>query len=141
MRRKARHSRPPGPGFRLGGGPGLVAPLRGLCSPCQAAALLVRSTMKRVSRYLLVGKARKRPKWVNLGNSGAVIMNLLIWRIVGRASAPAQRRPLPSAVLTVGPAFRHESLPPEVALLLPTRSEEHTSELQSLMRTSYAVFC
>src|SRR3546814_10473756 len=101
-------------------------------------------------------------------------MNLLIWRIVGRASAPAQRRPLPSAVLTVGPAFRHESLPPEVALLLPTtagadglsaalatmpatglatglerfadralglRSEEHTSELQSLMRTSYSVFC
>src|SRR3546814_11685361 len=25
--------------------------------------------------------------------------------------------------------------------LWPTRSEEHTSELQSLMRTSYAVFC
>src|SRR3546814_8606909 len=27
------------------------------------------------------------------------------------------------------------------ALLLTGRSEEHTSELQSLMRTSYAVFC
>src|SRR3546814_8575144 len=27
------------------------------------------------------------------------------------------------------------------ALPLLTRSEEHTSELQSLMRTSYAVFC
>src|SRR3546814_9231348 len=26
-------------------------------------------------------------------------------------------------------------------LLTPPRSEEHTSELQSLMRTSYAVFC
>src|SRR3546814_6722841 len=26
-------------------------------------------------------------------------------------------------------------------LMLDTRSEEHTSELQSLMRTSYAVFC
>src|SRR3546814_1029028 len=26
-------------------------------------------------------------------------------------------------------------------LLRPTRSEEHTSELQSLMRNSYAVFC
>src|SRR3546814_4370879 len=26
-------------------------------------------------------------------------------------------------------------------LLIATRSEEHTSELQSLMRTSYAVFC
>src|SRR3546814_2939017 len=25
--------------------------------------------------------------------------------------------------------------------VLPTRSEEHTSELQSLMRSSYAVFC
>src|SRR3546814_4174772 len=26
-------------------------------------------------------------------------------------------------------------------LILPVRSEEHTSELQSLMRISYAVFC
>src|SRR3546814_10868462 len=32
----------------------------------------------------------------------------------------------------VYPAQRHSR---------PTRSEEHTSELQSLMRTSYAVFC
>src|SRR3546814_2055230 len=28
-----------------------------------------------------------------------------------------------------------------VAILFVTRSEEHTSELQSLMRISYAVFC
>src|SRR3546814_5275253 len=28
-----------------------------------------------------------------------------------------------------------------VLLFVPTRSEEHTSELQSLMRNSYAVFC
>src|SRR3546814_20429001 len=28
-----------------------------------------------------------------------------------------------------------------VGLLIETRSEEHTSELQSLMRISYAVFC
>src|SRR3546814_7014090 len=27
------------------------------------------------------------------------------------------------------------------AICAPSRSEEHTSELQSLMRTSYAVFC
>src|SRR3546814_4418348 len=27
------------------------------------------------------------------------------------------------------------------AITVPRRSEEHTSELQSLMRTSYAVFC
>src|SRR3546814_8972632 len=32
-------------------------------------------------------------------------------------------------------------LPPTRSDLLPARSEEHTSELQSLMRISYAVFC
>src|SRR3546814_6396949 len=31
--------------------------------------------------------------------------------------------------------------PPEVMQKLQIRSEEHTSELQSLMRISYAVFC
>src|SRR3546814_3927491 len=31
--------------------------------------------------------------------------------------------------------------PKQVDLPAPARSEEHTSELQSLMRTSYAVFC
>src|SRR3546814_9481166 len=30
---------------------------------------------------------------------------------------------------------------PRELAFLPPRSEEHTSELQSLMRTSYAVFC
>src|SRR3546814_7094277 len=30
---------------------------------------------------------------------------------------------------------------PQSHLRLPSRSEEHTSELQSLMRISYAVFC
>src|SRR3546814_7394500 len=33
------------------------------------------------------------------------------------------------------------SLPPSSAARLRARSEAHTSELQSLMRTSYAVFC
>src|SRR3546814_1613998 len=34
----------------------------------------------------------------------------------------------------------HELLGPRIAPIVP-RSEEHTSELQSLMRISYAVFC
>src|SRR3546814_2301062 len=34
--------------------------------------------------------------------------------------------------------FRADQVPPE---LIHLRSEEHTSELQSLMRISYAVFC
>src|SRR3546814_8074800 len=35
-------------------------------------------------------------------------------------------------------AFAHES---HIPFVEPPRSEEHTSELQSLMRISYAVFC
>src|SRR3546814_7430392 len=37
----------------------------------------------------------------------------------------------------VGPFLRSRS----ARLLIPLRSEEHTSELQSLLRISYAVFC
>src|SRR3546814_12042944 len=37
--------------------------------------------------------------------------------------------------------FGTNRLPPWVGTLLTGRSEEHTSELQSLMRISYAVFC
>src|SRR3546814_2159680 len=48
-------------------------------------------------------------------------------------------------------SYRGKSAPPSVRAVtsasteykgvLPARSEEHTSELQSLMRISYAVFC
>src|SRR3546814_5784911 len=40
-------------------------------------------------------------------------------------------------------AFASLSMPPKALrqLIQDTRSEEHTSELQSLMRISYAVFC
>src|SRR3546814_3388522 len=44
----------------------------------------------------------------------------------------------------VGCARCHQMLPivrNQIAQTLPPRSEEHTSELQSLMRISYAVFC
>src|SRR3546814_2161717 len=35
----------------------------------------------------------------------------------------------------------NEGVPDSLRMRLYRRSEEHTSELQSLMRTSYAVFC
>src|SRR3546814_9038217 len=41
----------------------------------------------------------------------------------------------------VGPSLKHQPPPCGSALRLDKRSEEHTSELQSLMRISYAVFC
>src|SRR3546814_3414295 len=37
--------------------------------------------------------------------------------------------------------YIHEDIYDALAAALVTRSEEHTSELQSLMRISYAVFC
>src|SRR3546814_5923507 len=51
-------------------------------------------------------------------------------------TAPAPRRPIaqPSDQLQ---RWHRRSTPPSH----PCRSEEHTSELQSLMRISYAVFC
>src|SRR3546814_7093630 len=39
------------------------------------------------------------------------------------------------------PAFKPEKVKDVEAGIKATRSEEHTSELQSLMRISYAVFC
>src|SRR3546814_7575441 len=41
----------------------------------------------------------------------------------------------------LGRVFHHSQRAGERRALLPLRSEEHTSELQSLMRISYAVFC
>src|SRR3546814_10553176 len=38
-------------------------------------------------------------------------------------------------------AYRNEPLPIGLGQTISQRSEEHTSELQSLMRLSYAVFC
>src|SRR3546814_6330454 len=53
----------------------------------------------------------------------------------GRARHTAQKIDLVARRLPVDRAARHP------AQDQPLRSEEHTSELQSLMRNSYAVFC
>src|SRR3546814_3375464 len=45
--------------------------------------------------------------------------------------------PEETALVTLGSCFRRSTR----SALEPPRSEEHTSELQSLMRISYAVFC
>src|SRR3546814_6836922 len=55
---------------------------------------------------------------------------------VGDATAPAQLPADDTIEATISPA--DESLP---TVAPQTRSEEHTYELQSLMRISYAVFC
>src|SRR3546814_5847459 len=51
------------------------------------------------------------------------------------ATAPVAPTPIASEVRTLVRRLEHQRLPDAL------RSEEHTSELQSLMRSSYAVFC
>src|SRR3546814_9394821 len=64
-----------------------------------------------------------------------------IWHLAGgRGSGRRARLDAPDD--GVGPAHRHGAERRTGAACAPgRRSEEHTSELQSLMRISYAVFC
>src|SRR3546814_1784712 len=74
-------------------------------------------------------------------------------RAVAAGHAPAQRTHVPAmAVREVQDAVCHHRRHPDAGgavaraisstrSISPRRSEEHTSELQSLMRISYAVFC
>src|SRR3546814_10453300 len=65
-----------------------------------------------------------------------------IRRILGSVHVLQYRLPVGShfcAAVALRARLRHSRLPPTGTT--PVRSEEHTSELQSLMRTSYAVFC
>src|SRR3546814_5228921 len=68
---------------------------------------------------------------------------------IGRAARPgkhhrvARRAEVRGDTLEIGKGRRHRMGPAgrEMPIGHRTRSEEHTSELQSLMRISYAVFC
>src|SRR3546814_3133067 len=59
-------------------------------------------------------------------------------------AAPVLAYPAPESGDSLARAIVAGYLPggqTEIVLRMPMRSEEHTSELQSLMRISYAVFC
>src|SRR3546814_7025001 len=60
-------------------------------------------------------------------------------RRLGARRAPGARRL--RRPRTAGPRVGHRGDGPQAAGHRGRRSEEHTSELQSLMRISYAVFC
>src|SRR3546814_3333972 len=53
----------------------------------------------------------------------------------------AQSRALHGAAFDAIPPAQRAALLDALTVTTPARSEEHTSELQSLMRISYAVFC
>src|SRR3546814_6775225 len=75
---------------------------------------------KAVSQPIAVRNAMRAPGWATLAPPADVRTEYET--IPGRAGPIAIKKYFP-------------------AKLNPDRSEEHTSELQSLMRTSYAVFC
>src|SRR3546814_9519698 len=62
-------------------------------------------------------------------------------RVVVRRQGDAPGLPVRLGLLDPLPARRDEVPPDEALAERLARSEEHTSELQSLMRISYAVFC
>src|SRR3546814_6481418 len=59
----------------------------------------------------------------------------------GRPARSATPMPMPDASAAREPARTTPGCWPGSPVHRPARSEEHTSELQSLMRISYAVFC
>src|SRR3546814_6535414 len=62
-------------------------------------------------------------------------------RVLGNAAGPVQGRRHGRPPGTQGGTLHRRERGTGPGLRTPGRSEEHTSELQSLMRTSYAVFC
>lgn len=48
------------------------------------------------------------------------MVDQLFWRIVPGASFSSRHADIPDSMLTIGPPFQHESMPHEVAILLPT---------------------
>src|SRR3546814_6735730 len=69
------------------------------------------------------------------------LVRSLLEPVILAARRPGAARCAPVGLAAHGP--RHERLAaiPHVVVIGVERSEEHTSELQSLMRSSYAVFC
>src|SRR3546814_4073140 len=98
----------------------------------RTATLFPYSTLFR-SRNVLAG-GRGGDHRTGNGHQGAIF-----------AGYPAVRRGAGLDRASAGDGGRRGGAKParagRIALDRPTRSEEHTSELQSLMRISYAVFC
>src|SRR3546814_3044139 len=104
------------------------------------------------------GAAETALEWVRAGK-GPILLELKTYRYRGHSmSDPAKYRSreevqtvreksdpiegLKPALLDAGVSEEElKSLEKEIRKIVADRSEEHTSELQSLMRISYAVFC
>src|SRR3546814_5955905 len=94
------------------------------------------------SRYRVIERAGNRAAWVELQpftgrtHQLRVHMAAIGHPIVGDGKYGGQ-----AAFLTGGVSRKMHLHARRIRIEHPDRSEEHTSELQSLMRISYAVFC
>src|SRR3546814_8082422 len=95
---------------------------------------------------LIAGTLGEKVSWHwGFGTAGIVMVLGLVLYIMAGPWLPKDNRPSKAAGATKPsePLSRQDWLRiAAVVILVPVlRSEEHTSELQSLMRISYAVFC
>src|SRR3546814_10074130 len=87
---------------------------------------------------VMVGRRRDQPDARRrMADLGDVLVHLVTGKLAALARLCALRH-LDLDIVGVHQIFGGDAETPRRHLL---RSEEHTSELQSLMRTSYAVFC
>src|SRR3546814_9327375 len=78
------------------------------------------------------------PSWSWINYAALLVCNHLIVPVELGPFGPAATKQVSDSIATVN---QRQKTPIHVVGLVPHRSEEHTSELQSLMRISYAVFC
>src|SRR3546814_7410929 len=95
-----------------------------------AAPGLVQYPCQPDSGFILIASVTDSP---GLGVRDSKASDASIWRSWADAGARAMT-PTPKASVTTSVSRRRKTI-------MDYRSEEHTSELQSLMRISYAVFC
>src|SRR3546814_1596984 len=79
--------------------------------------------------------------WLNAAVPEAVAGQLKSGQPVQATLTAFPGQTLSGRVSAILPDIQTDSRTLTVRIELPNRSEEHTSELQSLMRNSYAVFC
>src|SRR3546814_3450909 len=112
----------------------LIAIVRGKDAAAQQVAIAQRPTVSTAVADALIDTGNETAVARLVANEGADLTEAALGRVITSyqgseavAESIARRPNLPPAI------FEH--------LVSAMRSEEHTSELQSLMRISYAVFC
>src|SRR3546814_6137593 len=102
-----------------------------------AAPGLVQYPCQPDSGFILIASVTDSP---GLGVRDSKASDASIWRSWADAGARAMT-PTPKASVTTSVSRRRKTIMDYASLPAACRSEEHTSELQSLMRSSYAVLC